>query len=173
MLRPAALALLVGLSSALVACQARQMTLAEVLPPASYASPWVLRDGVWSGEFGRAADALGDEAAEWASPPPERVWLAVYRHEQQPTRTLTVRAFGFASSAEARAAYERHRPAKAATFGAGDEACWTSDGVLVLWGRLVLDIFSAGAVRAEPEQAVYLLACIEKRMPPGLPDAPR
>jgi hypothetical protein len=46
--------------------------------------------------------------------------------------------------------------------------------VLVLWGRMVFDIFGRGPANvASPEQAVYLLAFIEKKMPADLPDTPR
>ena len=57
---------------------------------------------------------------------------------------------------------------------AGDEACWTADGILVRWGRLVFDIFGRGPSSiASPKQAAYLLAFFEKQMPADLPDDPR
>jgi hypothetical protein len=82
--------------------------------------------------------------------------------------------FDVGSAQQARRAYEHFKPPLAPSFGGGDEACWTSDGLLLVWGRLVLDIFGGDAQRgAVPEQAVYLLAFLERNMPPGLPENPR
>ena len=85
-----------------------------------------------------------------------------------------MRIFAFSSTQQARRAFESFRPADADALQAGDEGCWTDDGILVLWGRLVFDIFGSGSGRiANPEQAVYLLAFIERQMPADLPGAPR
>jgi hypothetical protein len=134
----------------------------------------VLQDVVWDGSFERAAAALGDEAPAWGAFDPEHVWLAVYRHDTRAEHKLTVRAFAFSSPEQARRAFTRFRPTDADELEAGDAGCWTEDGVLVLWGRMVFDIFGSDpSAFASPEQAMYLLAFIEKKMPAGLPDAPR
>jgi hypothetical protein len=134
----------------------------------------VLQDAVWDGSFERAAAGLGEEAEQWRAFDPEHVWLAVYQHDTRPEHKLTVRAFAFSPAEQARRAFEHFRPPDADAFQVGDEGCWTEDGVLVLWGRMVFDIFGNDpSAFASPEQAVYLLAFIEKKMPAGLPDAPR
>lgn len=156
-----------------IGCGAQRFTIADTFPVGSYASPWVLRDQVWDGSFEEASDALGEEAAQWGTFDPEHVWLAVYQHDAHPTQKLTVRAFAFTSADHARHAFQRFLPPHARELEAGDEGCWTADGVLVRWGRMVFDIFGNDPSSfASPEQAVYLLACIEKRMPADLPDAP-
>ncbi len=155
-------------------CNARHVSVADTFPKSSYATPWVLRGEVWSGSLDQAADAVGEEAERWAAFEPERVWLAVYRHDTRAGHELAVRVWAFASREHARQAYEHFRPDDADLLEAGDEACWTADGVLVRWGRLVFDIFGRGpSTSASPEQAVYLLAFFEKRMPAELPDDPR
>jgi len=154
-------------------CGAKRVTIADTFPTGSYASPWVLQDAVWDGSFERAANALGDEAEQWGAFAPERVWLAVYRHDTRAGDKLTVRAFALSSPEQARRAFDHFHPADADELEAGDDGCWTEDGVLVLWGRMVFDIFGNNpAAFGNPEQAVYLLAFIEKKMPAGLPDAP-
>jgi hypothetical protein len=158
----------------LAGCQTERVTITDTFPVGSYASPWVLQGDVWSGSFDHAAAGLGDEANEWAAFEPEQVWLAVYRHDTRTHHKLTARVFAFASPDDARRAFEHFRPADAELLKAGDEGCWTSDGVLVCWGRLVFDIFGNDpASFASPEQALYLLAFIEKKMPPHLPDTPQ
>jgi hypothetical protein len=155
-------------------CNATRVTIADTFPKGSYAAPWVLRDQVWSGSLARAAEALGDEAAQWGAFEPQRVWLAVYQHDTRRDHELVARIWAFASPGQARRAYQHFRPHDADALEAGDEACWVDDGILVLWGRLVLDIFGRGPTAlASPEQAIYLLAFFEKRMPAGLPDDPR
>jgi len=158
----------------LTGCQARRLTIADTFPAGSYASPWVLQGEVWSGSFERAASGLGDQAEQWAVFAPERVWLAVYRHDSRTDHKLTARAFAFTSGEQARRAFEHFRPGQADQLEAGNEGCWTEDGVLVLWGQMVFEIFgNAPASFACPEQSVYLLAFVEKKMPAGLPDAPQ
>ena len=155
-------------------CGARRPTIADTFPVGSYASPWVLQGEVWNGSFDQAASALGQEAEQWGSFEPEHAWLAVYRHDTHAHHKLTARAFAFPSAAKARRAFEHFRPIDAGQLEAAEEGCWTQDGVLVLWGRLVLDIFGNDPSSfASPEQALYLLAFIEKKMPPGLPDLPQ
>ncbi|MEP0848260.1 MAG: hypothetical protein HRF50_15730 [Phycisphaerae bacterium] len=112
---------------------------------------------------------MGDEAQTWRELAPQRAWLANYTHDQRPGQRLTARMFSFATTDAARTAYEHVRPRAAAELRAGDAGCWTDDGVLVLWGRLVIEIFgNAPQGVARPEQAVYLLAFLEKAMPAGL-----
>ncbi|MFQ5807617.1 MAG: hypothetical protein ACE5I3_14310, partial [Phycisphaerae bacterium] len=159
---------------ALGGCGGKRATIADTFPKGSYASPWVLQDEVWSGSFDQAAGALGEEAEQWRAFEPERVWLAVYRHDTHAEEKLTVRAFAFWSNEQARRAFEHFRPPDADELKAGSAGCWTPDGVLVLWGRVVFDLFGhEPSAFASPEQAVYLLAFIEKKMPRGLPDAPQ
>jgi len=161
-------------AGALAGCSQSRMTVAEALPAGTYASPWV-RDGpVWSGPPAEVWDQLGAEAETWRELEPQRVWLAVYRHDTRPDNTLTVRVWAFATAEQACQAYLTARPAAPQDLHAGDAACWTADGILVHWGRMVFDIFGSGPSRAaSPEQAVYLWAVIEKQMPAGLPRAPR
>jgi hypothetical protein len=160
--------------AALGGCGEKRVTIADTFPTGSYASPWVLQDVVWDGSFERAAEALDDEAQQWRAFGPEHVWLAVYRHDTRAENKLTVRALAFSSREQARRAFDHFRPADADELEAGDDGCWTKDGVLVLWGRMVFDIFGNDpSASANPEQAFYLLAFIEKRMPAGLPDAPQ
>ena len=165
---------IIGLIPFLCGCEQKRVSVADTFPKGSYASPWVLQGEVWSGTLGEAASGLGEEAEQWGRFAPERVWLAVYRHDTRANHKLTVRTWAFASTEQARRAFEHFRPANPNELKAGDEGCWTPDGILVRWGRLGFDIFgSSPSAVASPEQAVYLLAFIEKRMPAGLPDAPR
>lgn len=149
-------------------------TLIDAFPTGSAAAPWLLDSPVWSGDFESAAGAIGDDATTWRRFAPQHVWLAVYKHDSRPAQRVTIRVFDLGSTDQARRAYSEFKPPLAPNFGGGDEACWTSDGLLLVWGRLVLDIFGGDAQRAAvPEQAVYLLAFLEKNMPPGLPENPR
>ncbi len=158
----------------LAGCTARHITIADTFPKGSYASPWVLQGKVWSGSLEQAADGIGDEATQWGTFEPERVWLAVYQHDTRVAHKLIVRAWAFASAAQARRAFEHFCPDDTRSLQAGDEGCWTDDGILVLWGRMVFDIFGSGpSTLTSPGQAVYLLAFFEKQMPPDLPSAPR
>lgn len=162
------------LAALAVGCGGKHVTIADTFPKGSYASPWVLQGAIWSGTLAQAAEALGDEAAQWEGFRPERVWLGVYRHDTRSADQLIVRAWAFASPTQARAAFEHFRPKGAGPLEAGEEGCWTADGILVLWGRMVFDMFGTGpSATAHPEQAVYLLAFFEKKMPPGLPGDPR
>ena len=146
----------------LAGCTARHITIADTFPKGSYASPWVLQGKVWSGSLEQAADGIGDEATQWGTFGPERVWLAVYQHDTRVAHKLVVRA------------WEHFCPDDTRSLQAGDEGCWTDDGILVLWGRMVFDIFGSGpSTLTSPGQAVYLLAFFEKQMPPDLPSAPR
>jgi hypothetical protein len=149
-------------------------TLLDAFPVGAAAAPWLLDSPVWSGDFETAAGSIGNDAAEWRRFNPQRVWLAVYKHDSRPAQRVTIRIFDVGSNEQAQNAYQHFKPPLAPSFGGGDEACWTSDGLLLVWGRLVLDIFGGDAQRAAvPEQAVYLLAFLEKNMPAGLPENPR
>ena len=167
--------LLLGLSCLCLACGCarRAKSIADVLPVGSVASPWVLQGAVWSGSFQQAAPALGEDASAWRRFEPARVWLAVYRHEDDPKRRTTVRGFAFDTAAAARAAYEHFRPADAKPFAAGDDGCWTEIGVLFVWGRMVFDVFGNDASFSSQGQSAYVTAFIEKDMPAGLPRVPR
>jgi hypothetical protein len=156
-----------------MACAPAQRTLVTVLPHASLAAPWILDGAVWEGSFDEAAAALGADADNLRPFDPTRVWLAVYRHEAQPDKTLTLRIWAFESQAVAQQALARLRPVPAERFKAGDQGYWTDLGVLFSWGRLVFDIFSSEPSQQVEYDAARLTGCIERRMPPGLPDAPR
>lgn len=168
---PVALACLL---SAAFGCAPRPSAVVDAFPKGSCAAPWRLEGRVWTGRFEQAADAFGQEAESWVRFGPRRVWLANYAHEERPGERMSVRVLSFESAAAARSAYEHHQPLKTEPLRAGDSACWTEDGILVLWGRLVLDIFAnAPHGHARPEQAVYLLAFFERAMSPQLAADPR
>jgi hypothetical protein len=154
-------------------CARRAKTITSVFPVGSRASPWVLQDQVWSGSFERAVSALGEDAGDWWRFHPTRVWLAVYSHETDPKRRITVRAFAFETAATAGRAYEHFRPFHAKAFSAGDEGCWTEIGVLFVWGHIVFDVFGNDASFSSQGQSAYLTGFIEKEMPPDLPRSPR
>ena len=155
-------------------CASKNVTISDTFPTGGYASPWILDSPVWCGEPDEASFAVGDEYPEWKAFNPKRLWLAVYRHDSRRDNTITVRAWSFPNSEQARRAYEKFRPENASALKAGDEACWTKDGILVLWGRMIFDIFDTNASGASsPEQAVYLLAFFEKKMPHDLPYNPQ
>ena len=153
-------------------CTARHATVADALPVGRIARPWTLDGAVWHGSFDAAAPALGDEAQPWRARQPAEVWLANYTHADTPAARLTVRVFAFETVERARTAFQSCRTPDAPPFEAGDEGCWTPDGVLFRWGRLVFDLF-AHQPDAPPEQTVLLVGLIEQRMPPGLPETPR
>lgn len=155
-------------------CARRTVTLAAALPQESYATPWILDGSVWQGPFEKAVPALGEDAPVWQTFLPTHVWLAVYHHDTHPLDQIVVRVFAFESPKQARQAYDFVRPADPTPIDVGDAGCWTEDGVLVLWGRTVFELFARGVSGvATPEQAMYVLALIEKRMPPELPADPR
>ena len=154
-------------------CATGRRSVAEAFPPASVAAPWRLEGDVWSGTWDEAAPALGTDADVWRPCEPTRVWLAIYRHEDQPARTVTVRGFAFVSADAARGAYDALRPLDAKRYEAGDAGCWTEVGVLFRWGRLVFDVFGQDASWGSQVQASLLAAYVTKRMPPGAPGDPQ
>ncbi len=162
-----------GLLLACAGCAAQRRSVAEAFPPGSAASPWLLQGTVWSGTFDEAAPGLGPDADAWQVHRPTRVWLAVYRHEDEPARTVTVRGFSFASADAARAAYDALRPPDAKVYEAGDAGCWTEVGVLFQWGRLVFDVFGHDASWGSQVQASLVAALLTKRMPPAAPGDPQ
>ena len=166
-------AVLLTVSSLSAGCAPKHVTVAATFPKASAAAPWILDGEVWSGPPSEAIAALGSDADDWRPLDPSRVWLAVYRHQSDAQRTLTLRAFAFATPNGARRAYERFKSPSAAEFNAGDEGCWTGIGVLFVWGRLVFDIFGSETSQHSEVQAAIMAGAIEKRMPEGLPDDPR
>jgi len=147
--------------------------VSTAFPRARVAAPWLLEGEVWSGSFQEATGALGDDANQWREFDPTRVWLAVYRHEQQADRKLTVRTFAFDTPEKAQAAFLRFRPPNAPEFKAGDQGCWTGIGVLFRWGRLVFDIFAPEASWHNEMQAALLANFIQNLMPPGRPLDPQ
>lgn len=155
----------------LAGCAARHSSLVDAFPVGSVAAPWNLDGNVWNGTFAEAVPALGDDANQWRDPQPMRVWLAVYRHEADGNR-LIARAFEFESGAAAQRMYERIRPAAADEFRAGNAGCWTSDGVLFVWGRFIFEVFASPPGWHNELQAAMLAQYFQKQMPPGLPDAP-
>jgi hypothetical protein len=159
----------------LLGCDARQkMTVAETLPHAGRATPWVLVGDVWVGDIAGASESLGDEAGTWRALNPKRVWLAAYVYDTNRLAQLSVCVFEFDTPQAAEAILTSMRPADHEPFNAGDEGFWTRDGVRFRWGRLIFDVFGNqpnGLARAE--QAAYLVGFIEKQMPPGLPLEPR
>jgi len=161
------------LALACAGCVGRNATVGEAFPPAAVAAPWLLSEPVWRGSFEEAAAALGDDAEVWRRFSPTRVWLAVYRHESDPEKRLTVRCLAFTSAEQARQAYTALAPPAAAPYEIGDGGCWTDIGVLFHWGRLVFDIFGPQAAWTSQVQANYLAAIISRRMPAGLTDDPR
>ncbi len=164
-----------GLAAMTVAggCARRDVTIAQTLPQESYATPWILEGRVWSGTFDEALPALGEDGPAWRAFSPVRVWLAVYHHDTHPLDQIVVRVFAFDSARQARQAYDFVRPGEPTQIEVGDAGCWTDDGVLVLWGKAVVEVFSRGVSGiATPEQAMYVLALIEKRMPRELPANP-
>jgi hypothetical protein len=162
-------ALLVGAAG----CTRPNATVVDAFPEARRAAPWVLTEPVWSGSFADAESALGLDAAQWGLFNPQHVWLAVYQHEDAPSRKMTVRIFSFETAAQAAEAYARSRPHEAEVFDAGDEGCWTQIGVMFVWDRLVCEVFGQAATLESEVQAATLSGYLIKHMPPGLPDAPR
>ena len=172
----AILPLLLGMTllSLAAGCKARTQTMMDTFPRASTAAPWRAEGAPWCGAFAEAESSLGADAEGWRTPAPFRVWLAAYAHAGEPERRLIVRCFAFESPEAAELALEKHRPAGAKTFKAGDDGCWTRDGVLFRWGRLVYDIFGVtNQRRIVPEQVISMVGLIEHMMPAGLPDNPR
>ncbi len=173
-LRLALLCLLTANLALLAGCSARTKTVTDTFPKGRAASPWVLRGEVWSGSAEDAAQGLGNEAESIKSLGPDHVWLAVYDHENRGKRTMTVRAYSFESDDASQRAYDRLRPSSAKSFTGGSASCWTNDGLLIRWGRMLFDLFGSNPQdQAGPEQAVYLWAFVERAMPRGLPENPR
>jgi hypothetical protein len=155
-------------------CASRATLLTDAFPPGSSARPWVLREPAWSGSFDSAAPALGDEAGDWAALGARQVWLAIYQHEQDARARLTARVFSFESAEAAREAYRRFQPLPASGFRAGDEGCWTDVGVMFVWGKLLVDVFTSDpSTKASPEQAAFLVGLMERRMHPRLASEPQ
>lgn len=155
-------------------CAQRRPRLARVFPHNSAAWPWLLRQSIWEGSIDQAASALGHDAELWQKLKPDRVWLAVYDHATRDDTQLAVRVFRFPTADEARAAYDAVRPPDAEAFDIGDAGCWTSDGLLFVWGRLVFDVLiRSQSGEVDPEQTIAVVSFLEHRMPPGLPADPR
>lgn len=148
--------------------------LVEAFPTGRVASPWVLDGAAWSGTFDQAAPGMGADAAAWEKYAPEHVWLAIYRHESRPRQKLIARLLSFSTTAAAHSAYDAIAPLRRKEFKAGDEGCWTGDGVLFRWSRLNIEVFSADpATQPAPEQAVFLVGFLEKRISPELAEKPQ
>lgn len=166
------LACLMSSSLLLAGCASRHASLGDAFPIGSMAAPWNLSGQIWSGSLEEALPALGGDADQWRDPPAVRVWLAVYCRDSDSADRLIARAFELESDAAARSMYERIRPVAAPEFRAGNAGCWSSDGVLFVWGRFVFDIFAAQPGWPRQLQAAMLAQHIQKQMPPGLPEAP-
>lgn len=159
---------------ALAAGCSQNRTVLEAFPTGQASSPWLLHGALWSGTFEQATAGMGAEADAWRKFSPKSAWLAVYRHELRATQKLTVRILEFSDVQEAHAAYDANAPLPRRRFEAGDEGCWTEDGVLFRWGLLTIEVFSSNSAgQPVAEQAVYLVGFLEKKMPPGLPHHPR
>jgi hypothetical protein len=158
---------------AVAGCTSPVRSVVEVFPPGSMAAPWVLQNAVWTGRLDEAAAGLGNDTAFWREREPGQIWLAVYAHEDVPAQSLKVRCFALPTRDAARSAFEALRPAGARAFRCGDAGCWTDIGVLVQWGRLVLEVFGDDASWGSQMQAALLATFIAKRMPAGLPESPR
>ncbi len=168
-----ALLLAVALAFA-TGCAQRRPRLVRVFPHNSAAWPWLLRQNIWEGSIDQAASALGRDAEIWQKLQPDHVWLAVYDHATRDDTQLVVRVFRFPTADDARAAYDAVRPPHAEAFDIGDAGCWTSDGVLFVWGRLVFDVLiRSERGEVDPEQTIAVVSFLEHRMPPGLPADPR
>jgi hypothetical protein len=154
-------------------CAAAPRNLVDVFPPAAVAAPWHLDGSVWTGSIDQAAAGLGEDADAWRQSGATRVWLAVYRHEQDPQRRLTARAFAFESSEAARQACQRFCPPKPTEFHAGDGGCWTGIGVLFVCGRVVFEIFGQEASWQNEIHSAAVAGHIVSRMPPELAASPR
>lgn len=155
-------------------CAQRPATVVDAFPPARVATPWVLAGEVWSGTLAEAGPGLGEDAARWRGLGVEHVWLARYEHEDNPQRILTVRCLALPTPAAARRLFDELRPREDAwPFHGGDAGCWTGIGVLVQWGRLVIDVFGSEQSWSSEVQAALLAGHLLKRMPAGVPDEPR
>ena len=167
--------LLVAATLALASgCAHRRPRLTQVFPRDTAAWPWVLRQNIWEGTIDQAVPALGRDAEIWQKLRPDHVWLAVYDHATREDTQLVVRVFRFATADDARGAYEAVRLPDAEPFRIGDAGCWTSDGLLFRWGRLVFDVLiRSRSGRVDPEQTIAVVSFLEHRMPPGLPQDPR
>lgn len=150
-------------------CVKSPRTIEAAFPRGIAADPWALVDDVWTGPALRAASAIGDDWKRIEPHHPGRAWLAVYRHERDPERTVTVRAFQFDSPRTARRVFDAWRPEDAPPFKIGDAGCFTDIGVMFVWGDTFFDIFANKADWNAQMQAAYLTGFIENKLPP--PDA--
>lgn len=154
-------------------CAAARLTVADAFPDAQ-AAPWRRREPVWQGTFEQAREALGADADALADLAPQRIWLAVYDHPSRPGYSLTVRAYAFDSIDNAHKAFVVLRPVLADALTAGDEGCWTDDGILVRWGRLLFDLFATlPDDRAAPERTMFVFSIIERNMTDALASDPQ
>lgn len=156
-----------------IGCASKSPRLDRALPVGHQASPWVLDGIIWSGRIEDAAESLGEEAAAWSDPMPQRIWLAVYRHDTKPEVRLVLRALSYDSRETAARVYDVHRPARAEDFRAGEAGHWTDAGVMFRAGRVVFEVFAAGpAELVAPEQAAYLATIVTRGLSPQVVDNP-
>jgi hypothetical protein len=154
-------------------CTSARTTVADTFPVLQ-AAPWQLREPVWQGDLEQAREALGEDAAALDDLAPQRVWLAVYDHPRRLGHSVTVRACAFESVENAHTAFLVQRPILADALSAGDEACWTDDGILVRWGRLLFDLFAAAPDGGSaPERTMFIFSVIERNMTDALASDPR
>ena len=147
-------------------CVKSPRTIEAAFPRGLAADPWALVDDVWTGPAVRAASAVGHDWKRIEPHHPERAWLAVYRHERNPERTVTVRAFEFDSRKTAQRVFENWKPQDAPQFKIGDGGCFTEIGVMFVWGDTFFDVFANNADWNAQMQAAYLTGFIENKLPP-------
>lgn len=164
---------LLFIASLAPACSQSVNTVADAFPPGAMAAPWEREGEVWSGSFEQARPALGRDAAEWAPLSPQRVWLAVYRHDQAPDRRLTVRVIAFDTIDASKIAYAKFRPDGAKPFTAGDEGCWTQIGVLYRRGKMVIELFGSDSTWNTEINAAIVAGALERRLPASADENPQ
>lgn len=162
-----------GVLLVLAGCAQQPHRVADAFPGGARAAPWILENPVWTGTITQASTGLGADFEPWSKLGPQRVWLAVYRHQSNAEQSLIVRAFAFESREAAARAYDALEPFQAKPFRIGDRGCWTDDGVLFVWGRLVFELFGERPAWESQTRGAYLAGCIEKSMPPGAPEDPQ
>jgi hypothetical protein len=157
--------LLAGSCAVLLSACVAEHTVVTAFPPGGMAAPWILTEPVWTGTMADAADALGSDADRWQLWHPTRVYLAVYRNEDDEARRLKVRCFEFVTTTDASDAFRHMRPVPLKPYKLGDEGASTGNGVLFRRGQFVFDIFGDGPAWGSEVQSALLGTHILKRLP--------